>query len=518
LGGKLESNAVFNNDKYKSFKAISESLLPNGREKKRENLINAEMAVHLMSADIKSQINVPPKNSGPLKLFNRTFDLAANEKINKQPGNIDNENSAKELSQNLQKNDQIKKADISKKTFLKNGTHLNTVKNKSGKPVAVNLKKNTLSLKRDFENINGPIIQKIPVANGPKKKNINMGLKSSMGPIITSQLNYEKATIKSMLASTRAVDDKNDNLLKGQPKVSDLIKTDKNMGPKSTNAPTGTNQITNENSTSKFTLNSFTAFENMNEYLSRDWRTGKLTKPGEKITVEKNDNVLRQGTFPKTGVENVGHTMVGIQNQDSLAHKNSNFFTEQNLKQFSKTENKSKNSQGTISKNAVQTNQILSNPTVINTQPTSAQHPSLNLVNTLRGPVLEMFREIEHSGKSLAVKINVENLGQLNIKVNKGIENINILIQTSSLTTREIIEKVLPQLQSSLQIQQNTHVEMNVTYQDSREDNFDNNRFLDKERERFTKGNPQQFDEVPVDEENEIFHRKYAWSSYEVVA
>jgi flagellar hook-length control protein FliK len=136
----------------------------------------------------------------------------------------------------------------------------------------------------------------------------------------------------------------------------------------------------------------------------------------------------------------------------------------------------------------------------------------------IRESVLDMLKTVEHSGqKNLHVKIKIEELGQISIRLKKDMEYLSVMIQTSSMKSKEAVEKLLPQLQNSLQVEHN-NLEMNVTYDDRKKETFDRNMAKNRNNSVFS-------DKEGVDEANAVEEtvpvtakRTYEWSSYEAVA
>ena len=214
----------------------------------------------------------------------------------------------------------------------------------------------------------------------------------------------------------------------------------------------------------------------------------------------------------------LGWTFAGQQNPVQKFQSNSSKFAIKDMEILSKTESKSNITPVTKSNDSAMTNQVFSDslkPGNIKTEPPVMLDPQLNkfkesLLDTLKG--FEQRNE-----NSFRVKIDVEDLGRLNIKLNKGFDDINILIQTSSLKTKELIEKMLPQIQNSLHAQ-HAQVEVNVTYDESRDEHFNSDKFLNRDKGQFARKNSQQFDEFPKEEEQTNSQRHYSWSNYEVIA
>lgn len=113
----------------------------------------------------------------------------------------------------------------------------------------------------------------------------------------------------------------------------------------------------------------------------------------------------------------------------------------------------------------------------------------------------------------LQVKIDVEGIGRIRIHVLKNSDDLQVHINAGSLHAKEMIEKMVPQLQHALS-QHSSNLEMSVSYEGAgREGDAESNK-SDKK------------DVLPAynilesaeKRDSQIIHKKYDWSNYEVIA
>ena len=427
-------------------------------------------------------VNIANKNSNTLdghgKLSkenksNRTLDI-----VNQKLKSSFNKSAAKIDSQ-MMGNTTINKAKTHEQ--LSNLQQLNKYNTLTGKNLLVpqetsgtKKKSSTLSQQQDLSQINGTDSLSTPIA--VKNMSERIGFQRALENLESAKITDQNKLIDNLVQKTKHGEKQDSNVITSQQELQ--------------NRP-DIGRLQSSIDSSK-----------------QDNFTGPFK---DKISIETSSFKRGNGKFEQS--------FSGQQNFDQKAKNNSVPFLINNVDNALILESTGEKGIRPKLKNTVLQSQSLSDLFKTNSTKIGLTGKSVPHITNLRETFNKVFKSFEQQNEnSLRVKIDVENLGKLNISLNKRVDDISILIQTGSLKSKEIIDKLIPQLMVSLQAQQNTNIEMNVTYQDSRDGSFDNNRFWDREKGQHSKEKSRQI-KGPMNNETEgPARRRYSWSSYEVVA